>query len=192
MNDEFQIRLTGGGIKLDIIRPTDLAEILTSIETIISAEADKKIAVEDGNKPLITLDSINKGSIAFIFKATSLVISIFIGTAQAIEQNNFSGLNKKTIKSLSDISSVTRKYNCSAELSSAEHGILARITPNTNISHPFLIEGGSEIFGKVMRVGGKEPRVMVKLFDGSYIYCDLSGKTAEDLGSLLYKHVTLI
>ena len=116
----------------------------------------------------------------------SIVLPVFLSTTQAIESEQFDSLSEQSIKSLQTILSFTRKYNCEAIFGSSTNENLAKITANTIIPEPFLIEGESEILGKVIRIGGKKPRAMLELTDGSTLYCDVPENIAKQLGHMLY------
>nr|VFK66975.1 MAG: hypothetical protein BECKUNK1418G_GA0071005_11206 [Candidatus Kentron sp. UNK]VFK72473.1 MAG: hypothetical protein BECKUNK1418H_GA0071006_11176 [Candidatus Kentron sp. UNK] len=194
-NDELQVRLTGKGIKPGLIRSKELAEILESVDALVTAEVLKRRGEDISNRDylIVGLYAIDDHSIGLKFKTTlaSIVIPIFLSTALAIGNGKFESLDTRTIKSLQTISRFTRKHNCNAEFVLPGKESLAKITPETEIPEPFLIEGVSEILGKVVRVGGKTPRAMIELTDGTTIYCDIPEKMAKELGRRLYSLVKL-
>nr|VFJ94427.1 MAG: hypothetical protein BECKLFY1418A_GA0070994_10405 [Candidatus Kentron sp. LFY] len=194
-NDELQIRLTGPSIKPGSIPSKELAEILQSVDALVTAEVrkDKGNKVPDGDELVVGLYAIDDRSIGLRFKTTlpSIVIPIFLHTTQAIASENFQSLDTRTLKSLQTISGFTRKHHCNAEFRLPGMETLARITPETEIPKPFLMEGVTEILGTVIRVGGKDPRAAIELADGKTIYCDISEDMARELGGQLYSLVRL-
>lgn len=61
-----------------------------------------------------------------------------------------------------------------------------------NITLPveFKFRGGSSLIGQVVRVGGEEPKVRLKLPSGKVLSCDTSEHVAKELGHRLYETVT--
>lgn len=69
--------------------------------------------------------------------------------------------------------------------------VLATITPETTLARRAKLSGETTIYGQVIRVGGREPRVMVELLSGQTVFCDTNEDIAKKLGSRLYTTVGL-
>ena len=63
---------------------------------------------------------------------------------------------------------------------------LAELKPSIDIPEDIVIEGRSEIIGKVLRVGGKAPKALIETTDGSLVYCDVGKEEAKSMGRMLY------
>ncbi|MEI8572616.1 hypothetical protein U737_07620 [Methylomonas sp. LW13] len=190
MEEQIKIRLTGEGISPGLVRSRELAEILESVEDMMVSESLRKDPTIKKDDIIIGLCRIEDKSIGLIFNATltSIVIPAFISTSIAIEEGNFDTLTPQTIRSLEVISNFSKKHNCDAEFSSSKSNlIITKITPQTEIPKPKVIVGNTEITGKILRVGGKKPRAMLELMDGSVLYCDVQENMAQELGHRLYK-----
>jgi hypothetical protein len=57
---------------------------------------------------------------------------------------------------------------------------------------PSVIEGETTLFGEVERVGGAEPKVALRLPDGSSVYCEVTKEQARELGKRLYQPVCVV
>jgi hypothetical protein len=68
---------------------------------------------------------------------------------------------------------------------------LAEMTPAIDLFAytASLLEGETELFGKVERVGGATPRVALRVAEKLAVYCDVSMEIAKELGHHLYSWV---
>jgi hypothetical protein len=188
MDEEIKIRLRGEGIKPGLVRSREIAEILESVEEIAVAEAlqaNPELTKED---IIVGVYAIEDESIGLKFKTTfaSLVVSAFISTASSIEKQEFEHLTPQTLNSLKVLSGFAKRHNCDAIIGSGSEQELAVISPDTVIPGPTYIHGQSEILGRVIRVGGKNPKAMIELVDGSTLYCEVPEEIAKELGRQLY------
>jgi hypothetical protein len=55
-----------------------------------------------------------------------------------------------------------------------------------------LLRGDTTLYAKVVRVGGKEPKVELETLDHRILYCDASLDITKALGSKLYQIVGLL
>lgn len=190
MNEEIKIRLTGEGVRPGLVRSKELAEILESIEDMVVSESLKRTPSLKKDDIVVGLYQIEDNSIGLVFRTTlaSVVIPAFIATSQAVEANEYDLLTTQSLKSLEVLSNFSKRHNCNAEFSSSlSNNVIAEITPATKIPKPSILEGSTEIAGKIIRVGGKKPKAMLELFDGTTLYCDIPESLAQELGHRLYK-----
>lgn len=188
MDDEIKIRLRGEGVKPGLIRSKEIAEILESVEEMAVSEALRKNPELHRDDIIIGVYAIDDASIGLRFKTTFsvAVISAFISAAEAIEKEDFDYLSPQSITSLKVLSNFSKRHNCDAIIGSGSKEELAVISPNTVIPSPSYIFGQTEILGKVIRVGGKTPKAMIELTDGSALYCEVPEDIAKQLGHQLY------
>lgn len=55
-----------------------------------------------------------------------------------------------------------------------------------------MLTGETTIYGRIIRVGGKTPKVMLDTVDGRTIDCDADASIAQTLGGRLYQVVGLL
>ena len=89
------------------------------------------------------------------------------------------------MKSLRTISRFTKKHYCNAIFAVNDGASLAVLKPSIDIPEDIVIEGRSEIIGKVLRVGGKTPKALIETTDGSLVYCDVGKEEAKSMGHML-------
>jgi len=188
MEDEIKIRLRGEGVKPGLIRSKEIAEILESVEEMAVSEAMRKNPDLNRDEIIVGVYAIDDASIGLRFKTTftAAVVSAFVSAAEAIERQDFDYLSPQSLNSLKVVSNFSKRHHCDAIIGSGSSGELTVISPDTVIPSPSYIFGQTEIIGKVIRVGGKTPKAMIELTDGSTLYCEVPEDIAKELGHQLY------
>jgi hypothetical protein len=189
MDDEIEFRLIGQDIKPGLVRSHELAEILEAVETFVTAEAMEANPELAKDELVVGLYQIADESVGLRFKTTmaAAVLPAFMGAAEAISASDFDALSAQSIKPLQTIAAFAKRHNCQADIQvPGAADPVASITPDTVVPPPGRIRGSTELVGRVLRVGGKVPRAMIELLDGSVIYCDVALDVAKELGYRLY------
>jgi hypothetical protein len=190
------MRLVGPGIQPDKIRVGTIARLLENFETAIAsivAETRSQISKEDIVLGLVEVKSGSLG-LHIATQLPELVIPAFQRLSQTIHQNVFSGLPYEAIDALREITNVARERDCFIEFLSinGSEKILATISPETSIPKPQPIVGETTLYGKVMRIGGVDPHLMLKTIEGDTLFCNLSEDLAIELAHSLYSTVGLV
>ena len=191
----IEIRLVGEGIAPGQIRSRDLAEFMTWTETmvasLVSAE-NKDIAERD---IIVGLSSLEPGSVNMRFQTDmpSYVIPAFEKASDAIKRNVYDGLPERTIESILELAKVTRRVRCNTEFweDNGQRHLLATITPDFALPQPSLLSGGTTLYARVIRVGGKDPKAAVETLQGETLTCTTTRGIATELGKRLYQVVGL-
>ncbi|MCT0199920.1 hypothetical protein KQ313_09545 [Synechococcus sp. CS-1325] len=188
MNEQISIRLVGGGVSPGLIRSKEIAEILEGVEDMIVAEIMKSEPTTKKDDIIVGIYSIEDSSIGLNFRTTLAAIAIpaFVGVAVAINTKNYDRLTPQAVKGLKAISSFSKRHCCNAIFSTDTGEELASMTPDTDIPGDILIEGQSQIIGKILRVGGKKPKAVIESTDGVLVYCDVGEVQAKIMGRMLY------
>lgn len=192
----LEIRFSGGGILPENIRAGELAEILSSIEDMLTALVTKEHPKLTKDDLLLGLVNIEGGSVHLQFSSQLPEIThpAFVKVTKSIKNRDFATLPPATIKSINNISSFVRKKNCEAEFISknGKAKVLATITPDVNISPPGFLKGDTTLYGQIIRVGGRNPKAMIETAEGVTVYCDMENEElARELGERLYMWVNV-
>jgi hypothetical protein len=192
MADDFQIRLKGEGVSPGTVRSRDIAEVLEAVEDLLVNEVLARNDELRRDEIIIGLYSVEDRSLGLAFRTSHspTILPVFVSTAEAISRNDYESLTDGSIEALRHISAFTKKYSCDALFDTGSR-TLATISVDTNIPRESVFEGSTEILGRVLRIGGKTPRAMIELVDGSVLYCAIQEELAVDLGHNLYCHVKL-
>ena len=196
MNENLlEIRFSGEGIVPGNIRARELAEILQSVEDMLASTAIVEYPHLNKDDIVIGLVEIERGSVRYLFEPQlpDVVFPAYEIISNAIVDNKFDELQFAAIDSLRRIATFTRRHQVDAEFIIRNGGkrVLATITPKTEIEPIPLTIGETAIFGRVMRVGGKTPKVMIETPDGQSLFCDIDEKLAIELAPRLYSWVGL-
>lgn len=190
VDEAIEIRLRGAGMKPGLVRSHEIAEILAAIEDMVIAESLKREPSLRKEDIVVGLYEVVDESLGLHFKSSIAAIAIpaFVAFSQAMASNNYEAISQQSLKPLHIISGFVKRHEAVAELKiSGTASPLAIITPNTLIPQGSKIAGATEIAAKILRVGGKVPKAMLELQDGSVIYCEIPVGLAIQLGHRLYE-----
>lgn len=190
MNEAIEIRLRGEGVKPGLIRSHELAEILSAVEDIVIAETVRRDPNAKRDDIVVGLYEIADESIGLKFKTTLAAIAIpaFVAASHSVSIGEFGQLSPLSLKPLQVIAGFAKRHDAIAEFKVGTSSVpIAEITPFTLIPQEPKIAGSTEICAKVLRVGGKVPKAMLELQDGTVIYCEIPVERAIELGRRLYE-----
>jgi hypothetical protein len=192
----LQIRFAGGGILPENVRAGEMAEILIAVEDMVSGLVIKEHPKLTKDNLLVGLVSIEKGSLNLQFSSQipEVTLPAFKQLTKSIKTQDFSSLPGTTLRSLAGFSDFIRKKNCEAEFISnnGRAKVLATLTPDIIISSPDYLKGDSVIYGRVIRVGGREPKAMIETAEGVTVYCEIESEDlARVVGDRLYTWASL-
>lgn len=190
MDEAIEIRLRGEGVKPGLIRSHELAEILSAVEDIVIAETVRRDPSAKREDIVVGLYEIADESIGLKFRTTLAAVSIpaFIAASHSVAIGEFGELSPLSLKPLQVIAGFAKRHDAIAEFKVSTSSIpIAEITPSTLIPREPKITGSTEVCAKVLRVGGKVPKAMLELQDGTVIYCEIPVERAIELGHRLYE-----
>ncbi len=192
----IEITFKGNNVRPDIVKASEIADILIAVETMLESQIYKKHPEIKKDQLILGFTNIRSSSIGLQFRSPlpEIANSAFQDVGQSIKERNFSGLPGNSYKSFNTIVTFTRKWQCSAELAlnNGVRNIIAEITPDMRIERPPALKAETIIYAKVVRVGGKEPRVEIETVDGKTLFCDANLDVTTKLGTKLYQVVGLI
>lgn len=192
MEDSIEIRLRGEGIRPGFVRSHELAEILEAVEALVIAESIRREPGLSKDEIIVGLYEIADESIGLRFRSTVAAVALpaFIAASSALASGSFEGLSSQSLKSFQVLSNFAKRHGAVAELKiKGDEQPIAEISADTVIPKETKISGLTEVFAKVLRVGGKVPKAMIELSNGGILYCDVPVDVAIKLGHRLYKRV---
>jgi hypothetical protein len=190
MQGEIEVRLKGEGIRPGLVRSRELAEILEAVEDFVAAETARADANARREDLVVGLYAIADESIGLRFKAALAAVSVpaFVAASQAVAAGDFLALSPHSLKPLQAIADFAKRHAAAAELKLVgSSDPIAVIDESTVIPEQPRATGLTEIAAKTLRVGGKVPRAMLELLDGSVVYCNVTEQVAVELGHHLYQ-----
>lgn len=190
----IEIRFTGGDIRPEIVRASDLADVLRAIDELVGSVALNEALTRD---PLFltSLTLVEESSLKLHFtpsdgqagrEAWGLI-------SRSVEQQSYRRLPHRATRALRRVVEFTQTYNCESELRLPETDqVLARITPSMIVADAPLIRGETTLYGQVLRVGGRRPKVLIASHDNSgTVACDVNQDIARVLGGRLYTDIAV-
>ena len=191
--EELVFRLHGEGINPETLRSRDLGDLLIKFEDSIRTLIREQNEDIGDDEIFLSVVDIESDSVGIKYKPNlKEVVAAFVLIASSFNSNNFDILPTKTIIDLKEIQSRTRKYNCSAEFK-VNGEVLGELRPDTeiSISENLKVRGETSIYGKLVRVGGVEPKARLELLDGYAFSVDISESLAQEIAKDLYKTINL-
>ena len=192
----FEVSFSGNNIRPDIVKAGDIADIIKAIEDLIEAQVQKDIPGIKKEQVVVGFTNIKASSIDLEFRSPykEAARSSFQNAGIAINENDYTKLPSPAFNALETISVFNRKHNCTATLATinGQKAVLAIITPETKIQRLHVLKGETTVYAKVVRTGGKEPKVEIETIDGRTLFCDAPLEVTIALGTKLYQTVGLI
>lgn len=196
MNQEhyFEVRIDGPGVRPETVPLHHLIDVLTSVETLV-----RELVGDDAKEDLVlSLPVVEIGSSRYkIWSNHPDETRIALCEVErALAAGDTEILPEKAQKSVSRIAAVGRELNrATVELypDPSNRKVVARILPAEDEPEPLptKVIGRTTIFGRLVRVGGVEPRARLELTTGEVVSCKVSHALAKALGSRLYERVGL-
>ncbi|MFZ2955915.1 MAG: hypothetical protein WA705_03335 [Candidatus Ozemobacteraceae bacterium] len=194
-NGTIEISFSGKDFGPESVHSRDLGKIIATVEEMILSAVKQKVGINLPDNFSVSLVGMRKGSIKLTFASatTALAIAAFCMVAETVNGGSLATASRSTANGLQEISSFARKYNCKAEFirPRCKKRVIATITPKTVLEGVNPIVGPTNIYGRVVRVGGKRPTVTIETTDGKTLTCDSNKEIARQLGKKLYSVVGL-
>lgn len=194
-NDILEFKLHGNGVSPKTFRSKEVALLLVSLEDAIKAYIIENISEDEDFEEsdlFISPVSIRNESmtLGYIPNVKKYIIPAFSAIAFAINSNDLTSLPQRSIENLKEIQKITRQKNCQADFK-LNGTTIAQIDAETQISIPdsYKIKGDTILYGKVIRVGGANPVVRIKLDNNITLSLGISQNDAIRLAHKLYKEV---
>lgn len=195
MSDILEIHFTGENISPESIRIGEIAVILDAIENVLLTVIAQEH--EGLTKEILTigLHNINAGSLGLQFtsKLPEVVTPAFEQVATSIRSGVIENIPYESLNHFEKLLSFVKRHQAQADfiVLNGKSKTLATLTPDFELPKTVYITGQTTIYGEIVRVGGVEPKVEVKMISGQTIYCPFEIGLASQLGALLYQLVGL-
>ncbi len=189
MAENIGLRLTG--MKPSDIRAGELAKIIVAFEDMIASTVHRtrpQISKDELGVGLIKIEDKSIG-LEFSTKLPELTIDAYNVITDSVSNESFLSLSTETLKSLREIHSFIKSKNCEGELFSrnGKTVLKALLLPSTEIPQHPVMKAQTVIYGRILRVGGVDPRVMVEHSSGKTIFCRVKDEAlARKIGERLY------
>ncbi|HHY38834.1 MAG TPA: hypothetical protein GX507_07925 [Clostridia bacterium] len=191
----FEIQIVGEGIYPESIPIKNLVDILTSVNDAISELVEQKLQRSKDTSFLLGLKAITRSKSA-VYEFTSnrpdLAEDAVNTIASALVDNRLTDLPPGTQEGLYKLADFALARGARVNFAKPSGEILACIDESTVISFKTpMASGETVIYGRVIRVGGVEPKIRLILDDGSQVTCTATEDQAKQVARRLYETVGL-
>jgi hypothetical protein len=196
MADEqfIEMRFTGGNIRPELVRAADLGDVLRAVEEILESVALAEQLLPDALL-LTSLTSIRSSSVDLLFAPSnpSAGFQAWKVATGVIDARAFQRLPRRATRGVRRIVDFTKTYDCVSEFRvSTSDYVLATLTPELIVADAPLIKGETVLYGQVIRVGGRKPKVLIAASDHSGTSSwQVNQEIARTLGSRLYTDIAV-
>ncbi len=189
MNKKFEIVFAGRELKIDAVRPRDLADMIMAIDEMVTAA--RSSPSNAGHS--VAILAVQAGSIRLQGMAVDDdSAEAYRRVAGAVARRDYSAIPTPSLEGLRRIAHFAGRYRCSASFTAGRSSKpIATVDADTKIPRHAPVFGETTVFGTIIRAGGKSPTVHVELSDGRILSCTASKKHAKELGAVLYTTVGL-
>lgn len=194
MTAQVELRITGNNIQPGHLRGHDLAELLIALEDTIAACVISQEPDLSKDTVRVGLADVAPGSFALQFDMNLIeyTLAAFRLVADAVARNLFDGFPHLALAPLRDLKRVLGRGDYSAEfrlVGQAEPlAVLSAATAIPALTNP---SGETVVYGEILRVGGVEPRIMLRMVQGETVYCTTTAEIARAAASRLYQTAAL-
>jgi hypothetical protein len=190
----LQLHITGE-IRPETLRSHDRGEIIATYEDALAAVVACQHPTLKPGAVTVGLVNVAHGSVALAF-ATPLpevVLPAAATLTRVIQAGAWADLPIRALKALHKLVQYAGCHDLALQFRTVQddEAISAIITKETVIPATISLFGQTEIIAEVKRVGGDEPKVMLRTLQGETLFCDTTEEVAKHLGSFLYEQVKL-
>ncbi|MCF6133442.1 hypothetical protein [Flavobacterium wongokense] len=188
MAERLKIKFTGNEIEPSKVSANEFAKIVACYENALLAVINKKHPARNGID-FISIVEVKHESLTI--EADPHVDEIKEAANEintAIKNNKVNFLPYEVIENLVPFQQFVNKYGCKAILNGIEGVETAEITVESDIkiSEALYYKGETTIYGKIIRIGGAQPRVRIETESGKTISVITDRKNAKNLSPHLY------
>jgi hypothetical protein len=187
------IELKGDGVAPGLVRSHELAEILATIEEGLNDIARR--AHPEVKTAVVGLAGISESSLALHFssptyEAVGIAVDLFVA---ALADDELVGLPRSALGSVSKLVAFSKRHTRARVIVRSERtpGAFAIVHPETRVPDPRVISGSTTIHGRVVRVGGRDPKARLEIAATESVTCKVTKAIAKELGHQLYESVSL-
>ncbi len=177
-------------------RGREVAELINNFESSLIAIIEKENPEINTNHAFISLVEVQDGSLKLGFKANiAALMGAFTLLTTALNSNSFEGIPVKSFEKTKEIHRIAQRKGAKIEFYNPSVSIepIAQISPDQElaIDKDLLIQGETTIYAKILRIGGREPRVRIETIQGQTLSIRVREEEAKELAHRLYDEVAL-
>lgn len=192
VSEKLKIKFTGNNIEPNIVSANEFAKVVTAYENALLAVLKKNKSGSKLNNQFISIVNIKHESLTIEASPHTEDIKAAANEINtAIKTSRINRLPIEAVENLIVFQQFVNKFQCKAILNGIEGIETAEITIDSNIriTESFFFKGETTVYGKIMRIGGTEPKVRIKTDSGKSLSVVINVKDAKLLSKHLYSKV---
>ncbi len=193
-DDLIDLHFVGQEVVLTELPARTLAAVLRTVDDLVVSVIMDEQPFRNRDDLIVGFQGLLDGGrrIQFTCDPADLLLRAYMRVARAVTVGAYGDVPVNTLRSLRGLVAFARQHECEIELGRRQGhqvGVFAVLRPDTHVPNVPRVRGVTTLYGQVVRVGGRRPRVMVETVDGQTVYCDVAPEVARELGRRLYTQV---
>jgi|TARA_Y100000310_G_C20704425_1_gene834075 hypothetical protein len=191
LSERLKIKFTGNDIEPSKVTANEFAKLVASYENALLAVIKKNAPGRQGIDFISVVEVKNESLTIEADPHTKDVKEAANEINTAIKQKKINRLPYDAIDNLTNFQSFVNKHKCKAVLNGIDGVETAEIDENSNIkiTESLYYKGETTVYGRIIRIGGSEPKVRIKTDNGKYLSVKTSRKNAKELSPNLYSRI---
>lgn len=191
MGETLKIKFTGNDIEPNKVTANEFAKIVAAYENALLAVIKKNNPGRAGID-FISIVDVKHESLTINATPHSVEIKAAANDINtAIKQGKTHRLPYDAVENLIVFQQFVNKFKCKAILNGIEGVETAEINVDTGIriSDSLYFKGETTVYGKIIRIGGSEPKVRIQTDSGKSLSIVTTRQNAKDLSPHLYNKI---
>ncbi|WP_139173811.1 hypothetical protein [Hydrobacter penzbergensis] len=194
--DILELKFHGNNISPESVKPSEVANIIAAFERLLLQQAKADEPGIDVDEVLFCFEKIENNSLDLLFKPVKvkeIIVGSYLLLATAVSTGDYTNVSKGAIQPLKEIVKFTKKHNCLGQFNH-NYKTISNFTKDLEINYaiPNSISGETTIYGKIIRIGGEEPRLHFRINEDEKLIFDINEKLAKELAHQLYEYIGLV
>ena len=194
-NDILELKFAGNGISPETVKASEIANLIVNFERTLLQQAKAEEPGIDTDEVLFCFERIDNKSLDLIFKPVKvkdIITKSYIVIATAFSTGDYSHVNRAAIAPLKEIVKFSKKHHCEGYFN-LNNDTLSTFNETVDIvyDYPTSSKGETTIYGKIIRIGGEDPKLHFRINDEEKLIFDIDEALAKKLSPRLYEFIGL-
>ncbi len=191
----LELKFAGGGVSPETVKPSEIAHLIENFERIVLLQAKAMEPGIDTDEVLVAFHKLDDKSLDLIFKTVKvrqIILNSYLLIASSFATGDYSQIHRSAIGPLKDIVKFSKRHNCEGSFKHND-AVISTFNPESEIEYNLqnTVKGQTTIYGKIIRIGGEEPKIHFRINEEEKLIFDVDEQQAKKLSPKLYEFIGL-
>lgn len=193
----IELRFKGNNISPDKVKASEIGLLVINFEkALLNQIKEAEPSINISNEVLFTFERIDNNSLDLFFipkQVREIVVASYVVIATAFSTGDYTKINKESISALNEIVKFSKRNSCTGSFN-LDNEEISSFEPNHEIAIPKsqTITGETTLYGKIIRIGGEEPKVHFRIDENQKLIFDIDENLAKKLSPKIYDFIGLV